>query len=170
MARPALRTARKDYPQNGISKGEQYWFCQIKTGPRTSRTLRQKAPFKRSQLTSSDFLSQVYDIEDDLSSLTCRDDAEDIVSRLRDLADEQDDRFNNMPENLQSSEIGQKLETRRDGCQSAADEIEEIKDREFDEPETDEDGKPASAEYIEAKRQEWEDECLDEIRNVSIDY
>ena len=56
MARVHHRKAAKDYPDHGIAKGDLYYYTKIKTGPRSSRVLRSKEPFKRSQLTSSEFL------------------------------------------------------------------------------------------------------------------
>lgn len=126
MARPQQRTARKDYPQQGIAKGDTYWFCQIKTGPRSSRTLRQKAPFKRSQLTSSDYLSQLYDWEDGKAEIGEMDSAQEFADTIRALGEEQDEKFNNMPEGLQQGQTGEMLEARRDACEAAASEIEEI--------------------------------------------
>lgn len=126
MARPQQRTARKDYPQQGIAKGDTYWFCQIKTGPRSSRTLRQKTPFKRSQLTSSDYLSQLYDWEDGKAEIGEMDSAQEFADTIRSLGEEQGEKFDNMPEGLQQGQTGEMLEARRDACEQAAEEIEEI--------------------------------------------
>lgn len=126
MARPQQRTARKDYPDHGIAKGDTYWFCQIKTGPRSSRTLRQKVPFRRSQLTSSDYLSQLYDWEDSKAEIADMDSAQEFADTIRSLGEEQGEKFDNMPEGLQQGQTGEMLEARRDACEQAASEIEEI--------------------------------------------
>lgn len=126
MARVIQRTARKDYPQNNILKGEKYYFCQIKTGARSSRILRQKTPFRRSQLTSSEYLSTLYDWEDSLSALSSMDDAQSMADDIRQLGEEQREKFDNMPEGLQQGDTGQMIEERADACDAAADEIEEI--------------------------------------------
>ena len=126
MARPEYRTARKDYPEHDIKAGDQYWFVQLKTGPRSSRTLRQKTPFRRSQLTTSEYLQQLYDWEDSKSAMTSMDDAQQYADDIRALGEEQGEKFDNMPDGLQQSDTGQTLESRRDGCEDAAQEIEEV--------------------------------------------
>lgn len=126
MARPEHRTAAKDYPDQGIAKGDKYWFVKIKTGPRSSRTMRQKNAFRRSQLTSSDYLSQLYDWEDGKAEISSMDDAQEFADTIRSLGEEQGEKFDNMPEGLQQGDTGQTLETRRDNCETAAGEIEEI--------------------------------------------
>jgi len=126
MARPEHRTAAKDYPDQGIAKGEKYWFVQIKTGPRSSRTMRQKSPFKRSQLTTSDYLGQLYDWEDSKAEIASMEDAQEFADTIRSLGEEQGEKFDNMPEGLQQGDSGQMLEARRDACEAAAGEIEEI--------------------------------------------
>ena len=47
MARVTRRKAAKDYPDAGINKGDLYYYAKIKTGPRTSRTLRSIKPCGR---------------------------------------------------------------------------------------------------------------------------
>ena len=128
MARVHHRKAAKDYPDHGIAKGDLYYYTKIKTGPRSSRVLRSKEPFKRSQLTSSEFLGQLYDIEDSLAALTDIGEARDLAESLRELGQEQQDKLDNMPEGLQESETGELLRTRAEGCEAAADSIEEIVD------------------------------------------
>lgn len=124
MARPEHRTARKDYP--GIAKGEKYWFVQIKTGPRSSRILRQKSPFNRSQLTSSDYLSQLYSWEDSKAEISSMDDAQEFADTVGNLGEEQREKFDNMPEGLQQGDTGQMIEARAEACEAAKDAIEEI--------------------------------------------
>lgn len=126
MARPEHRKAAKDYPEHGIAKGDQYWFVQIKTGPRSSRTLRQKTPFRRSQLTSSDYLAQLYDWEDAKSDISDMSEAEGLAETIRELGREQQDKYDNMPEGLQQGDTGQMIEARATACETAADEIDTI--------------------------------------------
>jgi hypothetical protein len=125
MARPVQRTARKDYPANNIAKGEVYWFVQIKTGPRSSSVLRQKTPFKRQQLTGSDYLRQLYEWEDRKAEISSMDDAQELADDIGTLGEEQQEKFDNMPEGLQSGDSGQMLEARANGCEAAKGEIEE---------------------------------------------
>ena len=128
MARVYKRKARKDYPKDGIKKGDEYYIVSLKTGPRSSRTLRSLRPFRRSQLTTSEYLSTLYDIEDDLQSFTLVEELSDIVDRWRPLAEETQGKFDNMPEGLQQSETGQLLEERIQSCENAADELESLLD------------------------------------------
>ena len=126
MARVHHRKAAKDYPQQGIAKGDMYYYVKIKTGPRTSREMRSKTPFKRSQLTQSDYLSQLYDWEDSKAEISEMDSAQQFADDIRALGEEQGEKFDNMPEGLQQGDSGQMLEARRDACEQAATEIEEI--------------------------------------------
>jgi hypothetical protein len=158
--------AGKDYPEFGIAKGEMHYTWNLMLGPRSSRTYRQKLPPKRSQLTTSSFLSAVYDIEDSIAALQSLDDIEDIVQSLRDLAEEEEEKYDNMPEGLQQGSTGQMIESRKDGCESAADELEQI-ETEFDEEEPEDDSE--KGEWQERK-DEWLAERLEEARNVSISY
>ena len=126
MARVHHRKAAKDYPQFGIAKGDMHYYVKIKTGPRSSREMRSKTPFKRSQLTQSDYLSQLYDWEDSKAEISDMESAQQFADDIRALGEEQDEKFNNMPEGLQQGDSGQMIEARRDACEAAAGEIEEI--------------------------------------------
>ncbi|UPT53364.1 hypothetical protein [Synechococcus phage Ssp-JY38] len=142
--------ARKDYPNFGIKKGDQHYTWTLKTGPRTSREFRQIAPPRRSQLTTSEFLSTVYDLEDRLASVDNEDDARSLVDELNQLADEQDDKLSNMPEGLKQGPTGQQIEARAEGCREAANEIESLLDNHADED-------------------DWED-TMHQVREVVINY
>ena len=126
MARVQHRKAAKDYPAQGIAKGDMYYYVKIKTGPRTSREMRSKTPFKRSALTQSDYLSQLYDWEDGKAEISDMESAQQFADDIRALGEEQGEKFDNMPEGLQQGDSGQMLEARRDACEQAATEIEEI--------------------------------------------
>lgn len=126
MARVHHRKARKDYPDNGIKKGDMYYFCQIKTGPRSSRIIRQIQPLTRSQKTSSEYLIQLYDWEDSKNACSNMEDAEQMASEIRELGEETEEKFYNMPEGLQQGDTGCLLEERAESCSQAADEIDEI--------------------------------------------
>lgn len=149
MARPDHRKARKDYPEAGIVKGDMYWYVQIKTGPRSSRVMRQKTPFKRSQLTTSAYLSQLYDWEDDVGNMGSMEEAQDLADRIGALGDEQEDSKSNMPDHLQDGDTGTMLQERKDACEAAKEEIEEIIGR-WEEAQTEHEG--LAGEYDEAQR------------------
>lgn len=128
MARVHHRRANKDYPEAGIQKGEMYYYAKIKTGPYSSRTIRQKAPIKPSQLTSSEYLSRLYELQEQMNGLDDLEAAREIAESLRELGEEQREKFDNMPEGLQQGDTGQMLEERAEACESAADEIETLID------------------------------------------
>ncbi len=157
MAKVERRKAAKDYPDNGILKGEEYYYVQMKTGPRSSRVLRSKTPFKRSQLTTSDYLGTLYDWEDTKADLASMEDAESLVDEIRTHGEEQQEKFDNMPEGLQQGDTGQMIEARATGCEAAATEIEDIiaewtSAKEEHDAEVDD-----FAEYAKA-RDEWDEE------------
>lgn len=127
-----IKKARKDYPNFGIQKGDSYYMWSFNFGP----THKSKTYPKRSQLTQSDFLSQLYDLEDgidarfsdflgdtktpvsDLAS-SIQEEIGSLVSDIQGLLDETQEKFDNMPEQLQeSSDSGQTLQERIDGLES----------------------------------------------------
>lgn len=129
MARVQLRKAAKAYPAQGIEKGDSYYFAQIKTGPRSSRTIRSKHPIPRSQLTTSSFKSQLYDIEDNgFEGIESADDLREVAERVRDLGEEARESFENMPEGLQQGQTGELLEERANAMEDWASEIESAAD------------------------------------------
>lgn len=117
MARVYTQKARKDYPNEGIQKGEVYYQWQLYHGP----VRRSKTPPKRSQLTGSGYLSTLYDLFD--QEINEPSDLESIADELESLGQEQRDRFDNMPEGLQQGDTGQMLEQRADACEEAASNI-----------------------------------------------
>lgn len=181
-----VESARKPRPELGIAVGDSYYYWKRRKGP----LQMSKAYPKRSQLTGSAFLGSIYDIEDRIAALTADDSlpeaVEGIVQELRDLAEECQSSLDNMPEGLQQGDTGQLLETRVEGCNNAADELEGIDfsdapDGEPDEPE--EPGEDASEEEraaYETAKEEYEnsdeaadnywDEKLGEVQGVEISY
>lgn len=119
-----VKAARKAVPSAGINVGDSYYWWAFRYGGKHYS----KTPPKPSQLTQSNFLAQLYAIQEDQGDLPADDNlpsaVEDLVSRLNDLADECESNRENMPESLQDSETGQLLESRADACRSAADELE----------------------------------------------
>jgi hypothetical protein len=126
------RKARKDYPDQHIKAGDMYYTWSLKTGPRSSRTYRQLSPPRRSQLTTSGFLQQLYDLEDQLSVITAEDivdltsQVEDLASQIRELGEEEQGKYDNMPEGLQQGDTGMLLEERAQAMEAWADELEQV--------------------------------------------
>lgn len=114
-----------------IKKGDTYYTWAFKNGPKYESL----SPPRRQQLTQSEYLISCYDLEDELQgineeSFTCMSELEsavqDLAERVRELADEQDEKFNNMPDSLQYSYTGELLEQRRDSLNEFADELDNI--------------------------------------------
>jgi hypothetical protein len=133
MARQEQRSARKDYPEHGIKKGDQYWFAQIKTGPRSSRIIRSLKRIPQSQLTTSPFKSGWFAMQEawEASSKEA-DDIRAAAQEMTDLGDQAQESFDNMPEGLQQGENGQEMErciAQLDSAIEALDEaIEKLRD------------------------------------------
>ena len=157
MAKVHVRVARKDYPESGIKKGDKYNFAQIKTGPRSSRIIRSIAPIPRWQLTSSEFFREIYQWEDRQGNMKSMDDLEDLISDLRQIGEDAQGRYDNMPEGLQQGDTGQTLETRAQACESAADELDGIMSEWND------------REEVVSDDDDLQD-FLDRVAQVSVDY
>ena len=149
--------ARKDYPEHGVKKGDLHYTWSLKTGPRSSRTYRQIAPPRRSQLTTSEYLGALYEWEDSLAAAEDLEAIRPLVDDIRTLGEEQREKFDNMPEGLQMGETGQMIEARAEACDAAADQLEEILD-EFD-CGPDEGDDP----------EEWMDTLLDRAKETTVE-
>ena len=162
--------SRKDYPRFGIAKGVLHYYWVLKTGPRTSQEFRSMTPPRRSQLTTSEFLSTIYDIEDRLADLS---DLDDIKSELETLGEEQQSRLENMPEGLQQGSTGQMLESRATGCADAANEIDSIiGERDSLGFELNADGEltPDEGNELPDDAQEQYDQLVEQVHGLSISY
>lgn len=150
--------ARKD---NAVAKkGESYYWWAFMVGGRGGPKHFSKTAPRPSQLTQSEFLGALYDIQDEIADLKADDGlgagVDDIAGRLRELGEEQISKKDNLPDSLQESSSGEQLQERGDACESAADELEGIT---FDV--TDKEPDQTDEEY-------WQ-EKLDEVQAVSID-
>jgi len=162
-----VKKARKDYPNNGILKGDSYYHWTFRFGG----THRSKVRPKPSQLTQSEFLSEVYSIQEELEEITTEWDIEDIRStieekaeRLRELGEEQQEKHDNMPENLEYSPVAELLGERAENCEQMADDLESIDmeiDIERDDYETYKEYETAMLDRIQ--------EIIDEITGISYE-
>jgi hypothetical protein len=114
-----------------IKAGDPYKWIKFRFGGRKVRCGTCK--FKDSDLTQSEFLSQVYDLNDRITGLSDLDNLDDLQAEVEDLvegyealADECYEKKENMPEGLQEGEVGQLLEERSDGCREVADNLQGI--------------------------------------------
>lgn len=119
-----VKAARKDNPV--AKKGESYYWWKPMVGGRGGAKRYSKERPSRSQTTQSEFLSTLYGIEDgSMASAQTPEDFNAVAEELRDLGQEQQDKYDNMPEGLQQGDTGQMLEERAQNCESWADEIEQ---------------------------------------------
>lgn len=122
-----VKSARKDNPV--AKKGESYYWWKPMVGGRGGAKRYSKERPSRSQLTQSEFLSTLYGIEDgDMASAQTPEDFKAVAEALRELGEEQQGKYDNMPEGLQQGDTGQMLEERAQGCESWADEIDQRAD------------------------------------------
>ena len=128
MPRVYHRKARKDYPQQGIKKGDMYYTADIKTGPRSGRTLRSLTPLKPSQLTVSEFKSGWLGAEESLEGNFSAEDLRSAAERIGEIGEQARDSYDNMPESLQYSQTGEMLEERSSRCEEVKGELEQIAD------------------------------------------
>lgn len=134
MPRAHKKTAAKDYPDAGIKKGDVYYLWTTRSGPYSKGVKhRQKTPPKRQQLTGSEFLRAQYDLEDRISALrgsTNLDDfkaeVDSIIEDIRSLGEEQQEKFDNMPDGLQQGSTGEQLQARAEACESWASSLEAV--------------------------------------------
>ena len=128
-----VKKARKDNPV--AKKGESYYWWQFAYCSKSFSRTRPRA----SQLTRSEFLSEIYSIVEEIEDAS-EDDfeeesdlesfIEDLVSRVEERREAAEDSFNNMPEGLQEGDTGQLLEARTQYCEQMVDEMESAKDHE----------------------------------------
>lgn len=153
-----------------IKKGEPYYWWQFMNGGKHISKYRPR----QSQLTQSNYLSQLYAIQEqiedtDASGFTEAGELEsykdEIVSQLEDLKSECEDSLGNMPEHLQeTSTAGELLQERIDALYTAIDELESI-DFNYDDSDDDEEAEEENSERF----HDWAVEKLDEMMCVSFE-
>lgn len=146
-----VNKARKAYPDAGIEKGDKYYWWQFRGSP----VMRSKTYPKRSQLTRSGFLLELYDIEDSIAGMVGPDEMDEILERIDNLRDECQESLDNMPEALQeTSDSGMLLQDRISELESWYDELDSV-DREVD------------ADLEGGEEEDRIEEILDEIKGIS---
>ena len=160
-----VKKARKDNP--AVKKGESYFHWKFRFGGKYYSKTRPKA----SQLTQSEYLSQMYGYEEQLAEIEF-DSIEGIKDMIGELADEiesfgeeQEGKRNNMPESLQDSESGELLERRADACREWAEELrtaaDDLEEYESDPDLDEEENAEAATEHVA--------EAISEIQQVAAD-
>lgn len=106
MARAFTAKANKDYPKEGIKKGEKYWYWAFYRGP----TIRSPKPPRPSQLVNSPNLSQLYQaresFEDALVAATCPDDVVSAIDDAISAADDCEEAYEETKSNLEDAFTG----------------------------------------------------------------
>lgn len=143
MPRVTKRVARKDYPNNDIKKGEEYYYWKIRRAYGGS-VYRSKTYPTPSQLNHG-FAGQIGEIQLSLDAAEDADGLRSVAEEIRSLGEEQGEKFDNMPEGLQQGDTGQLLEERRDQCEEWASAIEQACD-EYD----------SNLEEVQKLREEWD--------------
>jgi len=128
-----VKKAQKDYPEAKIKKGDSYYWWKHNFG----RKQKSKTKPSRSQLTQSNFYSQLYNIQDTIAeSFTVEGiegDLESLVGDLQNLLDECQESLDNMPEQLKdTSAAGETLTERIENLETYISELEAI-DTSFEE-------------------------------------
>lgn len=123
-----VKKARKDISET-IKKGDSYYWWKFRYGGKVCS----KTYPKRTQLTRSGFLQDLWSIEDEISAFSCSDISElesfreQIISDIENLSDECQNSLDNMPEHLQdTSDSGMLLNERIEALNNWRDEIEAI--------------------------------------------
>lgn len=124
-----IKSARKDYPDDGIQKGDTYYKWKFNFGP----LYRSKTYPKPSQLTRSEYLGTLYSIQEripEFSEMTEASDVESLAEELKDelqcLCDETQEKHDNMPEQLQDSDSGMLLQERVDNLENVINEFDSL--------------------------------------------
>jgi len=167
-----------------IAKGEPYYWWAFQYRPKQySKT----AP-RRSQLTQSGFLSQLYELQDRISDFTAEaitdvsEFRDEIVSEVENLKDETQSSLDNMPEHLQeSSSSGETLRERVEALENFQSELEGLdfeeedeeslrpdieSDNEKEEDESDEDYTTRIDELVKEELEEKVQEAISQIQDV----
>lgn len=179
-----IKSARKDYPAEGIKKGDTYYKWSIKTGPATGVIHRSKTYPKPSDLTGSPFQKSLLEIQERVGTLeagnyeTSEDlssDLDGITGDIEALRDETQSSLENMPEGLQQGDVGQMLQERIDGLDSWISDLQGV-DLDFgfdeDEPEEPEDKESEEHKKWELEHEVWktaEQEAETEFISSAID-
>ena len=136
MPRVHKRKAQKDYPNEGIARGDVYYTWKF----RRSGVQRSLTPPLPEQLTQSEYAQEWIPLNREVSKFEgSADELHELAERARTLGEEQRDKQGNMPDSLQAGPTGELLEERANECEELADELDEIAQRLEETDENDED-------------------------------
>lgn len=171
-----VKKAMKD--NQVCKKGESYYWWKFRFGGKQYS----KTEPRQSQLTGSEFLSQMYSFGETIGDLKpenmeeLRSEVENMTEEIRALGEECTEKQYNMPDSLQDSETGQLLENRNEECENMASELESIEMEDIDEEELkteakdelegDDPTEKEIQELMEEKKQEKLQEVLEEVQMI----
>ena len=128
---PVVTQADIDRANAGEAGAASYWTWSLCYGGRHQKRYAKQRP-RPSQTTASEFLSALYAIQESMEDAEPTD-ADDFVSmrdawaeEIRELGDQQTEKFDNMPPGLQDGDTGQLLQERADAMEQWAGEVESV--------------------------------------------
>ena len=151
MAKLTRQKARKEYEcckcKNTISKGEIYQkITEMYSKP---KIVCNNCGVSRSELTSSEYLAWLYDLQDTFRFFSS-DEVDELIGNLEDQKSELEDKLCNIPDQFQDGEPASILQERIDGLEEAISQLEQL---DFNE---NEDGEEPSEEEIQSLLEEAE--------------
>lgn len=160
-----------DRAKSGEAPGAaSYYYWEFRYGG----TVRSKTSPRQSQLTQSDFLSQAYgfaerieDLDRSMSISDLESEVTMLAEEIRALGEEQSEKRDNMPEQLQDAPSGEMLQERYDGCEEWATNLESV-DFSIDEEEPDREALLAEAKE-EVKEEGLEDEDIETLLEEKVE-
>lgn len=125
------------------------------------------ASWPTASFDSTDLAGQAESFLADVKSVV-----EEIAGVIRDVGQEYQDSFDNMPENLQQGDTGQALETVAQEMDSKADDLEswDPTSDEPDWPEPDDDDRDAYVDACQQAFESWADDVLSEAQDATSEY
>ena len=171
MAKMYMQKARKEYTCSKcgakINVGEQYYKIEAMYSRTKYRCCKCKP--QRSELTSSEYLSWLYDLQDNLAErydLRSEDVKDELYSEIESQRDELQDRLDNMPEQLQYAPTGEMLQERIDSLENALDELDGLEYPDEEDYKLDDyEREDLSEEEIEEQENEKFQEALDDYES-----
>jgi hypothetical protein len=122
-----------------IKRGDGYRWWKFRYGSKYVRCSKPDCAPRPADLTQSEYMKQIYELQEFKFSETSVDDLDSdrstLVGDLEALRDEQEEKKSNMPEQLQESSSGEMLQERYDNLDSVISDLEAVDLSELDDPE-----------------------------------
>lgn len=107
-----VKSARKDYPNEGIKKGEQYFYCEPKRKKAGIRIVRRKDKADVSKWITAygkgfqgTFGSNMDEWRQRYENLYYEDERDELLAEVNDFLEEKKDSLENLPQQLQESHV-----------------------------------------------------------------